>query len=320
MKKILITGGTGFAGTHLVEHLLHDPSSESVEINVTHFGNKLPTFFEQFKPNQIHRIDLQDSVALDQLVERIQPVEIYHLAAMASVSSSYAQAARVIQNNSSIQINLLESIIKFSPDARLLVIGSAEEYGFSLPGELPIGENHPFRPLSPYAVSKVTQDLLAYSYFLSRKLNVLRVRPFNHTGEGQTVDFAIPSFASQIVEIELGKRTHLSVGNLDAKRDISDVKDVVAAYQLVMQVGVVGEVYNIGSGKSVTMKEILNELLEFASVPITIETDQTKLRPTDIPEMVADINKIAALGWQPKISRDQTLLRVLHWWRTQHSN
>jgi GDP-4-dehydro-6-deoxy-D-mannose reductase len=319
MKKILITGGTGFAGTHLVEYLLNNPSSDSTEIHVTHFGNKLPALFEQFKPHQIHQVDLQDAIALDQLIKLVLPTEIYHLAAIAAVSSSYSNAARVIQNNSAIQINLLESMIKFVPDARLLVIGSAEEYGMSLPGELPIREDHPFRPLSPYAVSKVTQDLLAYSYFMSRKLNILRVRPFNHTGEGQTVDFAIPSFASQIVEIELGKLTHLSVGNLDAKRDISDVKDVVAAYQLVMQVGVVGEVYNIGSGHSVSMKDILNELIQYSSVPIAIETDTNKLRPTDITEMVADITKITALGWQPKIGRDQTLLRVLHWWRTQHS-
>ncbi|MBP9781134.1 GDP-mannose 4,6-dehydratase [Candidatus Woesebacteria bacterium] len=320
MKKILITGGTGFAGTHLVEHLLHDSLSEPAEIHVTHFGNKLPTLFDTFKPHQIHQVDLQDAVALDQLIKLVLPKEIYHLAAIASVSSSYSHAARVIQNNSAIQINILESVMKFVPEARLLVIGSGEEYGMSFPDELPITENHPFRPLSPYAVSKVTQDLLAYSYYLSRKLNILRVRPFNHTGEGQTVDFAIPSFASQIVEVELGKRTNLLVGSLDAKRDVSDVKDIVTAYQLVMQSGEVGEVYNIGSGQSVSMQAILSELVKLSTVKIKIETDPTKLRPTDIPEMVADITKISNLGWQPKISRDQTLMRVLHWWRTQHSN
>ena len=320
MKKILITGGTGFAGTHLVEHLLHDSLSEPAEIHVTHFGNKLPTLFDTFKPHQIHQVDLQDAVALDQLIKLVLPKEIYHLAAIASVSSSYSHAARVIQNNSAIQINILESVMKFVPEARLLVIGSGEEYGMSFPDELPITENHPFRPLSPYAVSKVTQDLLAYSYYLSRKLNILRVRPFNHTGEGQTVDFAIPSFASQIVEVELGKRTNLLVGSIDAKRDVSDVKDIVTAYQLVMQSGEVGEVYNIGSGQSVSMQAILSELVKLSTVKIKIETDPTKLRPTDIPEMVADITKISNLGWQPKISRDQTLMRVLHWWRTQHSN
>ena len=320
MKKILITGGTGFAGTHLVEHLLNDSSSDSTEIHVTHFGNKLPTLFDTFKPHQIHQVDLQDAVALDQLIKLVLPTEIYHLAAIASVSSSYSHAARVIQNNSAIQINILESAMKFVPEARLLVIGSGEEYGKSFPDELPITENHPFRPLSPYAVSKVTQDLLAYSYYLSRKLNILRVRPFNHTGEGQTVDFAIPSFASQIVEVELGKRTNLLVGSLDAKRDVSDVKDIVTAYQLVMQSGEVGEVYNIGSGQSVSMRAILSELVKLSTVKIKIETDPTKLRPTDIPEMVADITKISNLGWRPKISRDQTLMRVLHWWRTQHSN
>ncbi len=320
MKRVLITGGTGFVGTHLVENLTQHFSADELELHVTHFGNQIPAQFQSFKPDQIHRIDLQDNQLVEQLIEQIRPDEIYHLAAMAAVSTSYTQAAKVIQNNSSIQLNLLEAISQHVPESRILIVGSAEEYGISLPTELPINEDHPFRPINPYAVSKVTQDLLAYSYFLSRKLNILRVRPFNHTGEGQTTDFAIPAFAAQIVEIELGKRSHLLIGNLEAKRDITDVKDMVLAYQLVMAKGDVGEVYNIGSGQSVTMKSVLDKLIGLTSVSIEIETDASKLRPTDIPEMLADITKIKKLGWEPTIQLDDTLTRVLHWWRTQLSH
>lgn len=320
MKRVLITGGTGFVGTHLVEYLIQHFPADQLELHVTHYGNQIPDQFQHFKAEQIHRIDLQDNQLVDQLIEQIKPDEIYHLAAMAAVSTSYTQAAKVIQNNSSIQLNLLEAISQYAPESRILIVGSAEEYGISLPTELPINEDHPFRPINPYAVSKVTQDLLAYSYFLSRKLNILRVRPFNHTGEGQTTDFAIPAFAAQIVEIELGKRSHLLIGNLEAKRDITDVKDMVMAYQLVMAKGTVGEVYNIGSGQSVTMKSVLDKLIGLTSVPIEIETDASKLRPTDIPEMLADITKIKKLGWEPTIQLDDTLTRVLHWWRTQLSH
>lgn len=317
MKRVLITGGTGFVGTHLVENLIQHFPADELELHVTHFGNHIPAQFQHFRPEQIHQIDLQDSQLVDHLIEQVRPDEIYHLAALAAVSTSFSQAAKVIQNNSSIQLNLLEAISQYVPESRILTVGSAEEYGISSPTELPINEDHPFRPINPYAVSKVTQDLLAYSYFLSRKLNILRVRPFNHTGEGQTTDFAIPSFAAQIVEIELGKRRHLLIGNLEAKRDITDVKDMVAAYQLVMEKGVFGEVYNIGSGRSVTMRAVLDKLIALTSVKILTETDTSKLRPTDIPEMLADIGKINKLGWEPKIQLDETLSRVLHWWRTQ---
>ena len=320
MKRILITGGTGFAGSHLVEHLLANPTDEAQILHVTHFGNRLPKMFDSFGVDQVHRVDLQNAQLVHDLLQAVQPTEIYHLAAIASVASSYSRAALVIQNNTSVQLNLLESMQRFAPEARLLVIGSAEEYGISLPNELPITEEHPLRPINPYAVSKVTQDLLAYSYFISSKLNIVRVRPFNHTGERQTTDFVIPSFISQIVKIERAEQTRLYVGNLDVKRDISDVKDVVAAYQVVMEKGDAGAVYNIGSGQSVSMRDVLDTLVSMATIPIDIQVDEAKVRPMDIPDMVADISKMKEIGWIPMIERDETLKRVLHWWRAQPSS
>lgn len=319
MKNILVTGGTGFAGTHLIAYLQSVLDLSEYQLHVTHFGNSLSEQFSNFDPRCLHQLDLQDPALVRELIKRVQPVQIYHLAAFASAGDSFAQAAHVINNNSSIQLYILDAVAEIVPSARVLVVGSAEEYGISEAGELPISEDHPFRPVNPYAVSKVTQDMLGLSYVYSHHLDVVRVRPFNHTGEGQTPAFAIPAFASQIVAIEAGRQQELSVGNLDAKRDISDVLDVVRAYYLVMTEGKTGEVYNIGSGQSWSMREIVDALISFAKVPISVVTDENRLRPSEIPEMTANISRIRSLGWEPQISRDQTLQRVLNWWRSREN-
>lgn len=318
MERILITGGTGFAGSHLFELLQSQTGGdEDREVHLTHFGKTFPDFFHSLPTAQLHQLNLLDQDAVFALIESLQPTQIYHLAAFASVGQSFLDSAGVLKNNVGIEINLLEAVTNFSPKARTLIVGSAEEYGSSEPGELPITEHHPFRPTNPYAISKLSQDLLSYCYVKNQQLDIVRVRPFNHTGERQTRDFVVPSFAAQIVAVERGEQSEIAVGNLAAKRDISDVKDVVRAYSVLMEKGITGEVYNVGSGESVAIQQVLDELVAMARVSVPVRVDKTRVRPIDIPDIVADCSKMKQLGWSPLIPRAQTLQRVLDWWRTQ---
>ncbi|PIY79493.1 MAG: GDP-mannose 4,6-dehydratase [Candidatus Pacebacteria bacterium CG_4_10_14_0_8_um_filter_43_12] len=313
----LITGGTGFAGSHLIEYLLNQQLVNPELLHTTYYSD-VPDYLAHRLPAQnFHKIDLTSIQATNQLLALIQPKFIYHLAAFASVGNSFEKSRQAVLNNISLQLNLLEAIQNQVHQARLLLIGSAESYGISQPDELPIKEDHPFRPVNPYGVSKLAQEMLGYAYAQSWQLDIVRVRPFNHIGERQTADFAIPSFAKQIVAIERGHQPTLKVGNLDAIRDFTDVKDMVKAYQLLVATGISGEVYNIGSGQGKTMKEVVELLCSLSTVSIHVEVDQSKLRPLDIPVVIANNERVRQLGWQPTISLLSSLQRVLEYWRAQ---
>lgn len=309
---ILITGGTGFVGSHLVEYLL---STGQTNAHVTAYGSLDSFVSTLLPPEQIHNLDLTDQIATAALFQELKPTVVYHLAAFSSVGSSFEIVSQVIQNNTQLQLNVLDAIRQITPQARALIIGSAEEYGVSEPSEIPISEVHPLRPSNPYAVSKVTQDLLAYAYTQAYDLDIVRVRPFNHTGERQSTAFAIPAFIEQIIKIEQGKQATLHVGNLEAVRDFTDVKDVVAAYNLLVEHGLKGEVYNLGSGQGRSLREVVELLQSFATCSIALETDASRLRPSDVPVMIADSSKIRALGWKPSIPLETTLERMLEWTR-----
>lgn len=326
-QTILITGGTGFAGSHLVEELL---SQGYTKIFVTAYGTE-ETFVHQLLPaDHIIQLDLTDRLATADVIKRVSPTWIFHLAAIAVTSNSFEKAAQIFQNNTLLQLNLLEAVREHAPKARMLVVGSGMEYGMvrtSESAQLPstskldtlnypsIDENTALNPTNPYAVSKVTQDLLGLSYVFSYQLDVVRVRPFNHIGERQTTDFAIPAFASQIVAIEKGKQEKILVGSLDAVRDFVDVKDVVRAYIILLEHGIKGEVYNVGSGQGYTMQSILAKMCSLSTVEIRVETDPTRFRPIDVPVTVANVKKIRAIGWTPKIPLEDTLARILEEWR-----
>lgn len=313
----LITGGTGFAGSHLIEYLLNQQLVNPELLHTTYYSDIPDYLAHQLPAQNFHKIDLTSIQATNQLLALIQPKFIYHLAAFASVGNSFEKSRQAVLNNISLQLNLLEAIQNQVHQARLLLIGSAESYGISQPDELPIKEDHPFRPVNPYGVSKLAQEMLGYAYAQSWQLDIVRVRPFNHIGERQTADFAIPSFAKQIVAIERGHQPTLKVGNLDAIRDFTDVKDMVKAYQLLVATGISGEVYNIGSGQGKTMKEVVELLCSLSTVSIHVEVDQSKLRPLDIPVVIANNERVRQLGWQPTISLLSSLQRVLEYWRAQ---
>jgi len=310
---ILVTGGTGFAGSHLVESLL----AAGIQPHVTTASSQA-SFIESLLPaDHVHQVDLTDQAATFSLFKKLQPSQIYHLAAFAIVGSSFDQGLQVLENNLRLQLNVLEACKQILPKTRLLVVGSAMEYDTANPTSATLNELQPLGPISPYAVSKVIQDMLSYSYSYSYSLDVVRARPFNHIGERQTADFAIPAFAKQIVAIENNQQAELSVGNLEAVRDFTDVKDVAKAYIVLMAKGKTGEVYNIGSGQGHSMREILDQLCQLSTAQIPVVQDPAKMRPLDVPQVIADITKIKQLGWTPHIPLNQTLDRVIEYWRHQ---
>jgi len=308
-ETILITGGTGFVGKHLVRALLDSGD----EIHVTTFNDQTSERADVL----VHTVDLSDAQATRQLFETVRPTQIYHLASIAAVGSSFEQAETVLSQNTALHLSVLQALVAVTPDAKLLHVSSAEVYGTSNPDELPIDENHPFRPVNPYGVSKATQDMLTACFAQSYGLQAVRVRSFNHIGAGQSPAFALPAFAKQLVEIERDAAPVIEVGNLHAIRDFTDVADIVQAYVLLMRAGVAGEVYNLGSGTGYSMQDVLNQMVTILDIPVDVQVDPKRLRPLDIPVMVANNAKMTALGWAPTVPLEESLRRIIEYWREQ---
>lgn len=308
-KRILVTGASGFVGSHLVEYL---QAQGYRDIYGTTSGQS-EWLEKQIGSDHVIALDLTNEEAVFTMLQELKPDWIFHLAALAFVGESFQRALEVMENNTALQYIMLEGVRRFLPSSRLLSVGSATEYGLLPEGfdGSHIAEEYPLYPSNPYAVSKITQDYLALSYFLAYKTDVVRVRPFNQIGPRQGNQFAVPAFAQQIVAIERGEQDKLKVGNLEAVRDFTDVRDAVRAYELLMREGKAGEVYNIGSGFGVSMQEILDQLIALSMADIMVEVDEARLRPVDVPVFVADNTKLRSLGWAPRLSLRQTLIDVL---------
>lgn len=314
--KALITGITGFAGSHLAEYLLEKhPEVEVYGIyrwrsrrdNIEHLSSKI----------ELLEADLRDYSSLHHLLERVRPDYIFHLAAQSFVPSSWTAPGETLTTNITGQTNLFEAVRTLRLDPTIQIACSSEEYGLVHSDEVPIKETNPLRPLSPYAVSKVGQDFLGYQYFQSYGLKVVRTRGFNHTGPRRASVFVAASFARQLAAIEAGfTEPVLKVGNLDAVRDFTDVRDMVRAYWLAVIKGRPGEVYNIASGHGITIRELLDRLIDLVGVKVRVETDPTRLRPSDVEILIGDSTKFRAdTGWEPRIPFDQTLRDLLDYWR-----
>lgn len=307
--RILVTGASGFVGSHLIEYFLSQGYTDIWGTTSSH-----STWLEKtVGKEKALQVDLSSSEKVFPLIETLQPDWIVHLAGLAVVGESFVRALEIMRTNTDIQYVMLEAVRRYAPQARVLSIGSANEYGL-LPAEFPserIHEEYPLYPSNPYAVSKVTQDMLALSYALSYGTDVVRVRPFNQIGPRQTAQFALPAFAQQIVEIERGQRSELLVGNLDAVRDFTDVRDAVQVYELLLLHGKKGEVYNLGSGHGRSLRSLLELLCSFSTVSIPIKIDPERIRPVDVPVFVADNQKITSLGWEPRTPIEQTLRDIL---------
>ena len=316
MKKILITGISGFAGSFLAEYLVVNKKDS---ISGTYLLEKSLSNLNKIKHKiDLINLDLMDNAKVFYLIDRLRPDLVFHLAALTSPKDSFDDPSVTMINNIKAQVNILDAVRKLGfKDTRILVVSSGEIYGLVDKEDLPIDEETVLRPTSPYSVSKITQDFLGLQYYLSHKLKIIRVRPFNHIGPRQSSVFVVSAFAKKIAEIEKNKlEPVLSVGNLESARDFTDVRDMVEAYVLAVEKGKKGEVYNLGSGKSYKISEILEKLLSLSSVKIKIEIDENLLRPVDIPNLVCDVTKFTKLtNWRPKISIDTTLKDTLDYWR-----
>lgn len=310
MIKVLITGASGFVGSHLIAHLI---SLGKYEIYGT-YRSKSPESTEV----QFVKVDLQDKEAVKNVISQIKPQHIFHLAAQANVPQSIKDPIGTFHANIDPLVNLLDTLKEERLfETRILVVSSAEVYGYVRPEDIPVDEDTPYRPANPYAVSKIAQDYLGFQYNLSYKLPIVRVRPFNHVGPGQAPDFVMSDFAKQVAEIEKGiKEPVMNVGNLEAKRDFTDVRDMVRLYPVLLEKGQPGDVYNAGFGVSHSAQEILDLLLSFTSAKVNVEKDPGRMRPSDIPEIVADTTKVTKVtGWKPEIPFEQTVKDTLEYYR-----
>jgi GDP-4-dehydro-6-deoxy-D-mannose reductase len=313
--RVLVTGITGFVGSHFAEVALAQGAevfgacrSTSSKENIAHLAGRV----------QLVEADLRDMASVQRLLAVSRPDFVVNLAAQSRVGESWQAPAETLITNTLIPVNLLEGVRIQAVKPRVLVIGSSEEYGQVEEHELPIKETNALRPLSPYAMSKVTQDLMGYQYFKSYGLPIVRSRAFNHEGPRRGDVFVTSNFSRQIAEIEAGRRPRvIHVGNLKARRDYTDVRDVVRAYWRLLEAGEAGEVYNVCSGNGWLIGDVLDFLISLSRVRgIRVQEDPARLRPFDVPVVVGDYRRIQrAVGWAPEVPFERTLRDILDYWR-----
>ncbi len=294
--RALVTGASGFVGRHLVSHLL-DAGDEVIESTA----------------------DVRDPAAVGATLSAAAPDVVYHLAAQADVGGSWNRTVETLRINVEGTVNVLAAAREAGVD-RVLAVTSADVYGIVGPEQLPLDEETPFRPVSPYAASKAAADLYALQAWLGHHQDVVRARSFNHLGPGQSDRFVASALASRVAANELSGAGVVRVGNLDARRDFTDVRDVVAAYRLLVLHGTPGEAYNVCSGVDRPVRDLAERLVALARRPMRLETDPELLRPVDLPVLRGDPSKLmAATGWRPTIDIDRTLTDLLDDWRERYA-
>ena len=309
-KKALIIGAAGFVGGYLLRHLREERGCDVV---VT----KLPGEVLDAADAKVCELNILDKESIIELLFAERPDEVYHLAAQSSVSVAWKNPQLTVDVNVKGAVNLLEALRELYFKPRVLLMGSGEEYGHIKPGATPIDEETLLDPGNIYAATKACQNMLGRIYSRAYDLELIMVRAFNHIGPGQAPIFVVSDFCKQAVEIEKGLREPvMRVGNLSARRDFTDVRDVVRAYGLLAEHGAAGQTYNVGSGHAVEIREILQTIIERCGAEIKVETDPAKIRPVDVPVIEADITKLReATGWEPQIPLERTIDEVLAYWR-----
>jgi GDP-4-dehydro-6-deoxy-D-mannose reductase len=313
---VLITGVAGFAGSHLADYLACRPRIEIFGIDRTSVS-KNENIRHLVRRMRFYPCDILKRADLTRVLRKSRPDRIFHLAGQASVEMSWQKPEETFTANIFGTRNLLEALRALKMDPLIHVAASSEEYGRCLAAEMPIDEETPLRPMTPYAVSKAAQDLLAYQYFLAYKLKIVRTRGFNHTGPRQSDSFVASYFAKQVAQIEAGRQKPvLVVGNTDTVRDFTDVRDMVRGYWLALERGRPGEVYNICSGIGRRIQDLLDFFLRQSRVPITVRHDPARMRRSDIPRFVGDPRRFRRqTGWRPEITFRKTLDDLLDDWR-----
>ena len=312
--KALITGISGFAGSNLTEFLI----KKGYEVFGTFFDKS--TFSNlngSMNKIKVYRCDIRNYDVLKNVIEEVKPDEIYHLVAISFMPTSLKEPKLTFDTNLYGTLNLYQAVIDLEMNPIILFVGSADEYGIVNENDLPIKEECHLNPMNPYSISKASADFLSFFYFKNYSLNIIRVRPFNHIGPKQSPEFVSSSFAKQIAEIEkCFKEPIIKVGNLEAKKDFTDVRDMVRGYWLALDKGEPGKVYNICSERAIQIKELLNHLLELSSRKVEIMKDPKRMRPSDNPILRGDSSKFRRrTGWKPEIPLDKTLKDILEYWR-----
>lgn len=316
--KILITGITGFAGSHLASYLRSQDGMEVAGLDLRAPDDEFLGLFSG-EPPAVHCCDLADEGPLAEIIGQEAPDAVVHLAARAQVAGAWQEAPGILETNIISTQVLMQTLHEKAPEARLLLISSSEVYGKVDQGRLPADESSALKPNNPYSVSKVAQEFVALQYHEAFGTRVVIARPFNHVGPRQVGNFVVPAFARQIAEMESGLREPvMRVGNLESQRDFTDVRDVVRAYHLLLTDGQAGEAYNIASGVTHPISEILGKLIELSTVKPVVDNIPELMRPSDTPVVVGDAGKLKGLGdWQPVIPLEKSLEDALDYWREQ---
>ena len=314
--KVLITGITGMVGSHLADYILNNHPDAEVS-GVVRWRSPLDNIRQRLDDITLVQGELRDLSSMIQVINQVQPDRIFHLAAQSFVPISYESPGDTFTVNVIGSINLLDAVRNVGIDPIIHMCSSAEVYGNVDESMVPITENTPFNPASPYAVSKVGQDMLGSQYHISYGMKIIRTRMFTHSGPRRGNIFAESAFAKQIAEIELGVIPgHVMVGNLESIRTYADVRDAVRAYWALLDFCSVGEVYNIGGNRTLTIGEMLEILKSFASVPIEHEVDPSLLRPSDVTLQIPENSKFREkTGWEPEYSMEQTMEDLLNFHR-----
>jgi len=317
--RILITGITGFVGSHLAEYCLKRPKVKVYGTVISHhLGDELKRVEHIKDKIELLECNLTNRVAVERVLRISEPDKIFHLAAQSFVPTSWKSPEDTLYNNIFPELNIFEVVREMKLDPVIVIACSSEEYGLVFENELPIKETNPLRPLSPYAVSKIAQEKLAYQYHKSYGLKTVLTRFFNTEGPERGQDFVTSNFTKQIAEIEKSKRGPvIYVGNLETKRDFTDVRDMVRAYWLASGKCKFGEPYNVCSGKARSIKEVLELLLSLSKVKnIKVKQSPERMRPSDVPMLVGDCSKFRKqTGWRPKIPFEKTMEDLLNYWR-----
>lgn len=306
--KALITGVAGFVGGYLADCL----NRNGWEVSATKLKNE-KTAIEN---TEVYDLDILSQDGIEEILEKVKPDCIFHLVAQSSVKLSWEKPQLTADINIKGAINLLEAVRKKLPQTKVILIGSGEEYGRI--ESVPVDENTKPQPQNIYAVTKACQNMIGTLYSKAYNMNVVMVRAFNHIGKGQAPFFVVSDFCKQVADIEKGlKEPIINVGNLSAKRDFTDVKDVVRAYELIARYGKTGETYNVGSGKAIAIDEILRKIISMSEKDIEVRIDKSRLRPIDVPVIEADISKLRNdTGWNAEIPIERTIRETLDYWRS----
>ncbi|MCC5815428.1 MAG: GDP-mannose 4,6-dehydratase [Leptospira sp.] len=312
MKKCLITGIAGFVGNYLREEVLRQ--DRTIELHGVQRSGERIRDKKVAKSFHSHELDIRDSMTVSNLIEKIQPDVVYHLAAQPFVPKAILDPWGTLDINVKGTLNILEALRKVGKHVRMVYVSSADVYGKQDPKNMPLREDTIPNPVNPYSASKLSAETYCRQFTAyAQNIEVMIARPFNHIGVGQRLEFVVPNFCSQIASSIKNNESTMMVGDLSSTRDFLDVQDVVRAYTYLAQSGLPGEVYNICSGQEISIQDVLEKIIKIANANVTVKIDPERIRPVETPRLFGDNHKLNKLGWKPEITLDASLSKIYSW-------